>query len=40
MCGETMSPVRYVSLYSPKVSGLGSTAPESNTRTGSELVSS
>ncbi len=39
-CGETMSPVRYVSLYSPNVSGFGSSAPESKTRTGSELVSS
>src|SRR5947207_8011990 len=38
--GERMSPVRYVSLYSPKVSGFGIATPESNTRTGSFDVSS
>ena len=40
MCGDTMSPVRYVSRYSPNVSGFGRFTPLSNTRTGSLLVSS
>ncbi len=39
-CFETMSPVRYVNWYSPNVSGSRSITPESNTRTGSLLVSS
>src|SRR5439155_27390928 len=40
MCGETMSPVRYDIRCSPKLPGSGITTPESNTRTGSLLVSS
>src|SRR6185312_7866830 len=38
--GETMSPVRYDSRYSPNVCGSRSVTPESKTRTGSLLVSS
>ena len=38
--GETMSPVRYVRLYSPNDSGSLSITPESKMRTGSLDVSS
>ena len=38
--GDTMSPVRYVSRYSPNVSGSGSCTPESKMRSGSLDVSS
>ena len=36
-CFETMSPVRYVSRYSPNVCGSRRLTPESKTRTGSVL---
>ena len=40
ICSETMSPVRYVSRYSPKDSGSRNATPLSKTRTRSVLVSS